>query len=190
MSASQVVCAKGRASGLRGPWRLVFLLVLETLEPHPSFHRTQFSAARDRRGPFRGRPSAQTALVLLRGPQEPVAEAGGLGWRRWWPGIPRAWHLPGTSAGKTQGGRGLEHRESLWAPRPPPPHPGRAQGRDGTPRTSWGTLLSLGGAPGRGLGRGQQRRLPASHWVLASLPAHLARYVGRGCPEAPQHPAL
>ena len=49
----------------------------------------------------------------------------------------------------------LEHRESLWAPRSPPSHPGWAQVRDGTPRTSWGTLLSPGGAPGRGLGRGQ-----------------------------------
>lgn len=162
---SQIVCAKGRASGLSGPCRLVFLLVLETLEPHPSFRRTQLSAGGDggQGGPFRVRPSAQTALVLLCEPGEPVAEAGGPGWWRWGPGIPRAWRLPSTSAGKTWArcGPGAQ-RVSVGPPLTPTlPRMGTGEGWNSSNESGHPLL------PGRGSGEGTGERAAE---VTASFP--------------------
>ena len=121
---SQIVCAKGRALGLSGLWRLVFLLVLETLELHPSFQRTQLSAGGDggQGGPFRCDPAPRWPLSCSVGLgsqwQRQVGRGGG--------GGGRGTREPGTFLAPVQGrcglGAGLEHRESLWAP-PLTPHP-------------------------------------------------------------------
>lgn len=62
----QTVSVKRRASGLSALWRLVFFLVLETLELHPSFQGTQLSAGGNgsQGAPFGARSSSQMALVL------------------------------------------------------------------------------------------------------------------------------
>lgn len=118
------------------------------------------------RGPSEARSSSQMPSLssVGVGTEGRGIWGGGRGWRRWGPCVPRMLAPSQYQPGEV--GVGLEDKDALWAPFSPPPPSGHRCGME-TPPTSWDTLFPQAGLTGRGQGKGQRRRLPASRWAAA-----------------------